>query len=66
MQVYAQLPDPGAVLGQGEECGALESVKAASELYCPVGGTVTSNNQEVEAGPAIINQSPMQDGWLFK
>merc|ERR1712127_372520 len=64
--VYAQLPEPGDSLASGEECGALESVKAASEVYSPVSGTVTEKNLVVEDGPALINQSPEEEGWLFK
>ncbi|XP_055325221.1 glycine cleavage system H protein [Sitodiplosis mosellana] len=64
--VFAQLPDVGAVLSQGDECGALESVKAASELYSPVSGTVTEKNSEVEETPGLINSSTYDKGWLFK
>ena len=64
--VYAQLPDPGDSVEAGEECGALESVKAASEIYSPVTGTVAEKNEKVEDGPALINQSPTKDGWLFR
>ena len=41
-------------------------MKAASEIYSPVSGTVTDKNEEVENGPALINQSPLEDGWMFK
>ena len=41
-------------------------MKAASEIYSPVSGTVTEKNEEVENGPALINQSPLEDGWMFK
>jgi len=64
--VYAQLPDPGTEFGIMDECGALESVKAASELYCPLSGKVTEKNTEVENTPALINQSCYDKGWLFK
>ena len=64
--VYAQLPEPGTSLEVGEECGAVESVKAASEIYSPVSGTVTAKNEEVENGPALINAQPLTEGWLFK
>merc|ERR1719495_1087258 len=64
--VYAQLPDPGTSLEVGEECGAVESVKAASEIYSPVSGTVTAKNEDVENGPALINANPLTEGWLFK
>merc|ERR1712215_117309 len=64
--VYAQLPEPGDTVTAGEECGALESVKAASEIFSPVTGTVIEKNDKVEDGPALINQSPMEEGWLFR
>lgn len=64
--VYAQLPDVGTTIGQGDECGALESVKAASEVYSPVSGTVTEKNTEVEDKPGLINSSCYDQGWLFK
>jgi len=64
--VYAQLPEVNTQYAQGEECGALESVKAASELYSPVSGTVTAVNLEVEDQPSLINQSCYEKGWLFK
>merc|ERR1711990_853604 len=64
--VYAQLPEPGTSLQVGEECGAVESVKAASEIYSPVSGTVTAKNEEVENDPALINAHPLTEGWLFK
>lgn len=64
--MFAQLPDVGAVLKQGDECGALESVKAASELYSPVSGTVTEKNTEVEDTPSLINSACYDKGWLFK
>merc|ERR1712020_145241 len=64
--VYAQLPEVDADVIVGEECGALESVKAASELYSPVSGTVVEKNSAVEDLPALINSSPQDEGWLFK
>ncbi|XP_012285174.1 uncharacterized protein LOC105702285 [Orussus abietinus] len=64
--VYAQLPDVGSLVAKGAECGALESVKAASELISPVGGKVISKNEDVEKKPALINTSCYKDGWLFK
>lgn len=64
--VYVELPDVDAEFAQSDECGALESVKAASELYCPVSGTVTEKNQSLEDKPGLINSSCYDDGWLFK
>jgi len=64
--VYAQLPQLGDELSQGDECGALESVKAASELYCPVSGVVSATNPDVEETPGLVNQSCYDKGWLFE
>jgi glycine cleavage system H protein len=64
--VYAQLPDIGASFRQKDECGALESVKAASEVYSPVSGDVTEKNTEVEESPSLVNTSCYDKGWLFK
>nr|ACO10798.1 Glycine cleavage system H protein, mitochondrial precursor [Caligus rogercresseyi] len=64
--VYVQLPEVDTKIKSGEEIGALESVKAASELYSPVAGTVIDKNAAVEDAPALINSSPEADGWLFK
>ncbi|XP_053675371.1 glycine cleavage system H protein, mitochondrial [Anopheles nili] len=64
--VFAQLPDPGTKLSQKDECGALESVKAASEVYSPVSGEVTEKNAAVEETPGLVNSSCYEKGWLFK
>ncbi|XP_054276098.1 glycine cleavage system H protein, mitochondrial-like [Macrosteles quadrilineatus] len=64
--VFAQLPEVGEKIEKDSEVGALESVKAASELYSPVSGTVVEKNTEVEDTPALINQSCYDKGWLFK
>ncbi|XP_035439520.2 glycine cleavage system H protein isoform X1 [Spodoptera frugiperda] len=64
--VYVQLPEVGKEIAAGDECGALESVKAASEVYSPVSGTITEANKEVESKPALINKSCYEEGWLFR
>ncbi|KAM3968699.1 glycine cleavage system H protein [Aphomia sociella] len=64
--VYAQLPDVGIEISVGDEIGALESVKAASEVYTPVSGTVTEKNESVESTPSLINKSCYEQGWLFR
>merc|ERR1719323_736603 len=64
--VYAQLPEVDSEVEVGEECGALESVKAASELYSPVSGKVIEKNVAVEDLPSLINTSAENEGWLFK
>ncbi|XP_024081286.1 glycine cleavage system H protein, mitochondrial [Cimex lectularius] len=64
--VYAQLPDVGLEVCQHDEVGALESVKAASELYSPISGKVVEKNCAVEESPNLINKSCYEEGWLFK
>ncbi|XP_022194970.1 glycine cleavage system H protein, mitochondrial [Nilaparvata lugens] len=64
--VYAQLPDVGTIINKQDEVGALESVKAASELYSPISGKVVEKNVKVEESPALINKSCYEEGWLFK
>merc|ERR1712154_469736 len=64
--VYAQLPEPDDPVEAGTDCGALESVKAASEVYSPCSGTVVEKNEKVEELPAMINSSAEDEGWLFK
>ncbi|KAH8260719.1 hypothetical protein KR038_010381 [Drosophila bunnanda] len=60
--VFAQLPEPDTELKQNDECGALESVKAASEVYSPVSGKVTEKNAQVEDTPALVNSSCYEKG----
>lgn len=62
--VFAQLPEPGSTLKQHDECGALESVKAASEIYSPVSGQVTEKNTTVEDSPALVNSNCYDKGTL--
>lgn len=64
--VFAQLPDLGTKINAGDECGALESVKAASEIYSPVSGVIIEKNKDVEQKPGLINTSYYDKGWLFK
>ena len=64
--VFIELPDTGASLSAHDEAGVIESVKAASELYAPITGVVRAINQAVIDEPALVNQDPMQQGWLLK
>ncbi|XP_034839441.1 glycine cleavage system H protein-like [Maniola hyperantus] len=64
--VFVQLPEVGTTVAAGEECGALESVKAASEILAPVSGTIVEKNSPVEATPSLINKSCFEEGWLFR
>ncbi len=63
---YVELPDVGRKLDQGQAAGAVESVKAASDVYAPIGGHVIEINTELESRPELVNTSPYEDGWFFK
>ncbi|XP_030367155.1 glycine cleavage system H protein, mitochondrial-like [Strigops habroptila] len=64
--VYCSLPEIGTKLSKHDEFGALESVKAASELYSPLSGEVTEINDALADNPGLVNKSCYQDGWLIK
>lgn len=64
--VYVELPEVGDQLAAQDEAGAVESVKAASDIYAPVSGEVIAINEALEEEPEIINESPYGDGWFFK
>ena len=63
---YAALPTVGKTFGAGDVFGEVESVKATSELYLPVAGTVTAVNTAVANDPALLNTDPYEAGWLVK
>ena len=63
---YVQLPKPGAQLAAGQVFGVVESVKAASDLYLPVSGTVLEVNTALDSAPETVNQAPYEGGWLLK
>uniref|UniRef100_A0A0N4WK71 Glycine cleavage system H protein n=1 Tax=Haemonchus placei TaxID=6290 RepID=A0A0N4WK71_HAEPC len=64
--VFVELPEKDAKIVKGESTGAVESVKAASDIYAPVSGTVTERNEVLEQEPGKINKSPFDEGWLYK
>ncbi|KIP12437.1 hypothetical protein PHLGIDRAFT_17586 [Phlebiopsis gigantea 11061_1 CR5-6] len=64
--VFVELPTVGTAVKQGDQIGAVESVKAASDIYAPISGTVESINEELSSQPGLLNKSPEQDGWLCK
>ena len=64
--VFVELPDIGASVMAAQECAAVESVKAASDIFAPVGGEVIEVNGELEDNPELINQSPYENGWMFR
>lgn len=64
--VYVDLPEEGSKVTQGEEFGVVESVKAVSDLIAPVSGTVIEVNQSHLEDPNMINDDPMNEGWLLR
>ena len=63
---YAECPQVDDSVEAGKECGSIESVKAASDIFSPVSGTVTEGNGELEDAPETVNRDPYGAGWLFK
>ncbi len=64
--VYVDLPEVGASVSQFEKMGEIESVKAVSDLFSPVGGEVTATNDAVVQKPELVNSDPHGDGWLLE
>src|SRR6184192_2062940 len=64
--VYVDLPKVGATFGRRDVFGTIEAVKAVSELYAPVAGTVTEVNAALESDPALVNRDPYGAGWMIK
>ena len=63
---FIQLPKVGAVFKAGETFGVVESVKAASDLYAPVAGTVMATNPALDSAPETVNSAPYEGGWMMK
>jgi len=64
--VFAEVPEAGKELTKGQEAAVVESVKAASDVYAPVGGKVVEGNAAVADDPALVNRDPEGEGWFFK
>ena len=64
--VFVEVPEAGTQLTKGGDAAVVESVKAASDVYAPVGGTVTEANPALEDDPALVNSSAEADGWFFR
>jgi len=64
--VFAEVPEAGRELAKGQEAAVVESVKAASDVYAPVSGTVTDGNAAVADDPSLINRDPEGEGWFFR
>lgn len=63
---YIELPDVGRKLSAGEECGVIETVKAASDLYAPVAGEVTEVNSALQDDYDLLTNEPLDNGWIMK
>jgi glycine cleavage system H protein len=64
--VFVEVPETGRVLSVGEPCAVVESVKAASDVYCPLAGEVTAGNPALAASPELVNEDAFGRGWLLR
>jgi len=64
--VYVDLPEVGDTFEANEPFGSVESVKAVSEIFCPVSGEIVEVNKKLEESPELVNQSPHQNAWMIK
>lgn len=64
--VFVDAPEEGKELAKGDEAAVVESVKAASDVYSPVSGTVIEGNSALGDAPALVNEDPEGEGWFFK
>ena len=64
--VFVEVPEAGRSVSRGGEAAVVESVKAASDVYAPIGGEVTEVNQDIVNDPQMVNSDPMGRGWFFK
>ena len=64
--VFVELPEEGQTVGAQQEAGVVESVKAASDIYAPIAGTIVAINDVLEDSPETVNEDPYGDGWFFR
>jgi len=64
--VYVELPSMGDAFQKGDSFGSVESVKAASDVYLPAGGTITAINEALSSTPEVVNSDPYGQGWMVK
>lgn len=64
--VFVEAPGVGDTIAAGDQAGVVESVKAASDIYAPIGGEVIAINETLEEAPETVNSDPYNDGWFFK
>ena len=64
--VFVEVPQIGRAVGAGESCAVVESVKAASDVYCPVSGRIVARNEDLAQQPELLNSDPYGAGWLMR
>lgn len=64
--VFVDLPDVGTTVSAGDDCAVAESVKAASDIYAPIGGEIVAVNDSLNDSPELVNSAPYGEGWIFK
>jgi glycine cleavage system H protein len=64
--VFVETPEGGRAVSSGDACAVVESVKAASDVYAPIGGEVAGGNEALADRPELVNEDPYGEGWLFK
>lgn len=64
--VFIELPDVGSVVSAGDDIAVAESVKAASDVYAPIGGEIVAINEDLEDSPELVNSDAYGDGWMFR
>ena len=64
--VYVSLPAVGDTVEPGDSCGEVESTKSVSDLYAPLGGTITAVNDALEGTPELVNSDPYEQGWIYE
>ena len=64
--VFVEVPEEGKQVGKGDDAAVVESVKAASDVYAPVSGTIVEGNPALEDNPALVNEDPEGEGWFFR
>ena len=64
--VFVELPDVGTSFAAGDDAGVVESVKAASDVYAPIGGEVVAFNEQLEDSPETVNSDPYTEGWFYR
>lgn len=64
--VFVDLPDVGTTVSAGDDCAVAESVKAASDIYAPIGGEIVAVNDSLNDSPELVNSAPYGQGWIFK